>query len=274
MEKLKHKHLPPIWIAVILGVILLLISGGVGYVWYAAEREAKKAEDTAKETPAAEKDLTEEVTVNEVDANWNLVTNKKAGYSIKIPKVTYDPNGACEYVSASDHSYRPRSSEVPVTVLSEDSGKTYIVPEYYWELSGETTETKNGGTTHYYSKCTKTTRTIASMEDEDNKYHQGWIIDWAEVKSDAQVSAFIGNQYGKGCGMESKKETAETGVFDVAVKSAGMEDPNCVINFAYVLKYSPSKERVVGWTLGQSYSFFAKGMVGMDEEMTSSFKFL
>jgi hypothetical protein len=72
-----------------------------------------------------------------------------------------------------------------------------------------------------------------------------------------------------------KKNTSQTGVFDIQIKGDGKDlgSTKCPVNFWTVVKYYPTKQMAASWDIGQDYNF-AIGDNPVDQEMIDSFKFI
>jgi hypothetical protein len=207
-------------------------------------------------TPSA----SEESKTVSLDEIWNLYTNNKYGFSIKFPKKSTGAAPCVWSTEGGDHSYRPKSGPVPVTVFEKNL--VYLTQEFTYKLTGEQKE----GSRSYFSGCDKQTISLANVQDE----FIGWQIEIKTIDSDEELTAFIQSTYGQGCGLGQKKLSTQEGVFDVEVPS---DQSTCFMNFRYVLKYSPEKKMLYSWGLGQDISFSLDN-VPYDEEMVKSFKVL
>lgn len=197
-------------------------------------------------------------------------TNKRLGFSIDIPETAFSLYGGCQWVEDEDApSYRPKEELTPVTTFEEDNG-VYIAFKYAYELMGR--KEVNGYST--FSECEKKDNTLEILKSENRTWH----IITEEIKDDTALTNFIKDQFGSSCSLGEKTESTQEGVYDVKVKGDGldMEYSNCVVNYMYVLRYSPVKQRVYTFDRGQSFAFpqlsdFSKVY---DDTMEDSFKIL
>ena len=119
---------------------------------------------------------------------------------------------------------------------------------------------------------------ITSNQSEFEKV-QGipWAILINMVKNDLELENFIQQRYGEKCKLGTKKESSQTGVFDINVKSDGPES-GCFLNWVLTIKYYPEKNIVAAWDLGQGPTFLKinseKNGAAYDMEMLDSFKFI
>lgn len=208
----------------------------------------------------------------EIDNDWILYKNETLGFSINIPKKVYHNYGAC--LNQDDGSYRPKGDMVPVEVF-EDNYSVFISTLYFWRL-GEI-EDDNG--VNRYMKCEKIENNIDELNNNDAFEQQKWEIVTAHAENDEEVLQFIKENYGNGCKLKEKTTTGINGVFDVKIDAGSYESmqeaesADCLVNYSYVIKYSPEKKLVVTWKIGQSYNFFKDSSFdSYDEEMIESFE--
>ena len=206
----------------------------------------------------------------EQNSELKTYVNEKLGFSIDIPTTAVNPYGACKWVEdETKSSYRPKEAFTPVTTF-EDNDSVYIAFEYSYELAGR--EETDGYS--YFSKCEKKDNSLTLLKSDNRTWH----IVTQTVKNDAELTTFIKEQFGSSCNLGEKKLSAQAGVFDVAVKGDGldMEFSNCVLNYMFVLKYSPEKQKVYTFDRGQSTAFFQllDFSKSYDDVMEESFKIL
>lgn len=94
-----------------------------------------------------------------------------------------------------------------------------------------------------------------------------WTMDVTEIADDAALETWVHNHYGPGCTIAEKAPTAQRDVMDVLLEGDGLslEETRCVLNYAYEIRYQPSKGRVLSWELGQAPSFNAPDGSGADD---------
>jgi hypothetical protein len=92
-----------------------------------------------------------------------------------------------------------------------------------------------------------------------------WTMDVTDIADDAALDTWVKNHYGPGCSVEERAPTVQPGVEDVFIATDGLpiDTSRCVLNFAYEIRYQPSKQRVLSWELGQAPRFSAG--TGTDE---------
>ncbi|UCG24370.1 MAG: hypothetical protein JSW55_19990 [Chloroflexota bacterium] len=214
-----------------------------------------------------------------LDDTWLSYTSRENGFSINIPRTMIHMYGSCKWSEENgDHSYRPELAYVPVAIF-EDGDTVYISSDYYHVLGGETRETSaDGGTRAFFSDCQAVTNSLELLRDPENHFQQKWAIVTVEIHDDEELDAFIKDRYGPGCSLGEKAPSGQEGVFDISIQGDGLdlEQTQCPINFATVVKYFPAGSKVGAWDRGQSYHFPAdvNYSVTYDQEMEDSFRFL
>jgi uncharacterized lipoprotein YehR (DUF1307 family) len=115
------------------------------------------------------------------------------------------------------------------------------------------------------------------LSDSVSDYKKVSGIPWAilvkKVKNDVDLEEFIQMRYGKACKLKSKQLSTQPGILNVDIEGSGPES-DCFLNFVKKVKYSPEKELVAAWDIGQAPKFFDKNEMALDELMSSSFKFI
>ncbi len=261
--------------AIIAGVIAVLVAGGLTFALTRHKpAPAPVAVISPSATPSpsiqpsapAPKQGSETVGVN---GTYSRYINHRLGYSIYLPYRTYIGSADCRFDKA-DNSYRPVQGSVGVRYF-ETGDTVYFAPEYVAHLSGESRQPDN---TSDFSQCNKITTTIPRLQDSSNFELSKWEIITQSVGSDAELTSFIKNRYGQGCSVGERKPIGQSDTFDVSVAGFSMTG-GCPVNYATVIRYSPSRQKVVSWNLGQSVSFTAgpDGSNPLDQEMVNSFRF-
>lgn len=276
----KSSKFPIVLLSIVLFVVLLL----AGFLFYQNQQLKKPVTD---QLPKEETNLLPsgiptavptQISIKpselvSLDNTWNLYSNFNLGFSLKVPKNAIG-GAPCIWKGpeAGDHSYRPATGLVPVKVF-EDVNGVYVNMEYRYQMTGETSE--NGR--YFFSGCEKQMLTPEILKSESP---QTWHIVSEKVTNDQELEAFIQKHFYPGCKLGQKKQSLQTGVFDVSVTGDSQPpDENgittkCFINYMYVIKYSPEKQRVFTWDLGQSIKFSGSETENYDEEMVKSFKVL
>jgi hypothetical protein len=236
--------------------------------------EDQEEDEEDEEDEDEEDDTLKTSEVVEIDDTWSLYTNYQFGFSIKIPSDFYHYDGGCKWSTADgDHSYRPDPAYVPTAIFHDwDNKVAYISCEYYYELSGETTE----GSKSYYSNCTKVLNSLEKLKDETSDYWYGWKFVVETVNNDTELEQFIEDRYGEGCELGDKTPTDQAGVYDVELGGEfGLIDAPgiCNVNYNTEIKYYPAENIVVAWDTGQAYTFCDEEYTCYDDEMIESFRF-
>ena len=175
-------------------------------------------------------------TIEPIDGTWELYTNYDLGFSLKVLKEV-ESYGELEII--------------------EDGDIVYLVgdKEYSYDLILES---------------------LASTGTDFERV-QGipWAILVKEVSNDSELDNFLKQKYGSGCSLGEKTVSGQTGVFDIQIQGDGknLGETECPLNFATIVKYTPSKGLVASWDIGQDVNFFVDGE-GVDNEMIESFQFI
>lgn len=282
-----------IWITIIAVIVTALVVCGGIYAWqnskitateknfqqqiYSLENQIKsfqqsKHQDSGDTPSSTNEDSDETKTISSltsIDQTWDLYTNKKYGFSIKVPKKMFHGYGSeCEWKI---DSYRPKGGIVPVKIFEDEN--IYISSEYFYKLTGETVRNN----IYYYSGCDKVINSLSYLKDYKNKYVQSWEFVIREISNDIELENFIKERYGSGCKLGSKNPSSQSGVFDISIQgdSKDLVETNCPLNYMTVLKYYPAKNKAVSWNLGQAHTFVADESYQnvYDQRMVDSFKF-
>ncbi|OIP23322.1 hypothetical protein COX95_04035 [bacterium CG_4_10_14_0_2_um_filter_33_32] len=240
----------------VFGLLFLIFIIGLGITIFIKISTNKKSNS----------EKVDEVELKPVDRTWNLYTNRKLGFSMKIPKEVNSPFGACELNDKKD-SYIYKYSVVPLKI-TETSDAVDVTTSYYYELL----ERQGSSFTGYkYLDCKK--RDLSGG---------GWRIIVKNVSNDKEIDNFIKSQMDKigggSCfGIGKKTPAKQKGVYDIEIKGDGkdLEESSCPVNFAYALEYYPAKNKIAYWFLGQEATFYKDGDSNYyDDEMSDSFSFI
>ena len=215
-------------------------------------------------------------TIAGVDASWNEYTNPILGFSMQIPKQMMAYYGQCQWSDQNgDHSFRPVQALVPVTVF-ENGNSVFITTQYYYELGGETQENNRS----YFASCDQVQNSLALVQDQSNTLQQKWELVFADVATNQELDNFIKSEYGQGCGLGQQTPSQQQGVMDVKIDTGNFDDleqaeaNGCLVNYVYVIKYDPDKQKAVSWKMGQAMTFIGEdGLTGFDTSMKDSFRF-
>ncbi|MBU4380953.1 hypothetical protein L6255_03475 [Candidatus Parcubacteria bacterium] len=282
-----------IWITIVAVIITALVVGGGVYVWQRStiknteqglqqqidtlENQMKllqqsKSQDNDTTSPLTEIDTDKTETsssLTSIDQTWDLYTNHKYGFSIKVPKKMFHGYGSmCEWKT---DSYRPKGGIVPVKIFEDEN--VYISSEYFYELTGETVK----NSIHYYSGCDKVINSLSYLKDDKYFQQQSWEFVIRDISNDIELENFIKEHYGSGCKLGSQNPSNQSDVFDISIQGDGkdLEETKCPLNYMTVLKYYPEKNIAVSWHLGQATTFVADESYQnvYDQKMVESFKF-
>ena len=203
-------------------------------------------------------------TLTSIDDTWNLYSNNLLGFSIKIPKMSFEYGGVCI-------NGKLDVAMVPVTTFDDSQG-TYITYEYFNEYP-------------INNVCKKTINDLNTIQQRANQWKNGngnnlivpsnWHVVIAKVENDNELEGFIKTNYGSGCKIGTKS-LSPTGTYDVKILGDGLDlsETKCPINFVYALKYSPELHKAATWGVGQEVVFSsANYKQNYDSEMINSFKF-
>lgn len=275
------KNKSPNWAVISLSVFLLisLFFNGYLFLQFSQFKKQESVKPNLYPTPSTEispiptREKTSELI--SLDNVWNLYTNYRLGFSIKVPKIA--TGGApCVWKGEKegDHSYRPASGPVPVKIFEDENG-IYINHEYRYKLTGETKEGNEAqGYRSFFSDCEKETITLDILKTERP---QTWNIISEKVTSDQELETFIDRHFHPSCSLGEKKQSDQIGFFDVIIRGTDptMKNNTCWLNYDYVMKYSPEKQRAFTWDIGQACSFnYNEYNNCYDQEMRKSFKIL
>lgn len=210
---------------------------------------------TASPTPA------QVSTITSIDNTWNLYTNNKFGFSIKVPKL----------IAGESHNNCPSNYAVSTAIYDDNIG-VYITDEYFYEYPQN-------------NVCQKTINNLSIIDQRANQWKSGqgnplfvpnnWHIITANASNDSELESFIKSNYGTGCKLGAKS-LSSTGMYDVKIQGDGLDlgVSKCPINFVYSLKYSPELRKAATWGVGQAVTFSSPDYKqSYDSEMINSFKF-
>ena len=96
-----------------------------------------------------------------------------------------------------------------------------------------------------------------------------------KAENDEDINNYLQNRYAAQCSIKSKKKN-ENDYLDIEIDT-GSADPNnpdsCFINYLTKVKYSPEKNLIASWDLGQACNFMVEGECA-DPKMVESFEFV
>ncbi len=268
-------------IIITVGIVLIVSCALSISVWYLMNEQSKKDKATNdQKVEVLQKQIDElrdsesnsnnkDSKISSIDSDWNLYTNYNDGYSIKIPVKANGWYGGCSWATKdNDNSYRPADGLISTKVF-EKSGVANIDFEYFYKLTGEKAQPDG---TYKYSGCEKVVNTFNTVNGEAAK---SWRIQTASAKNDNELNTFL-KKYGSSCSLGEKKQVSDD-LYSISIKGdgLGLEDTKCPVNYATSIFYSPSKQKVYYWNLGQSSRFTsADTNTSYDLEMVDSFKLI
>lgn len=267
IQPVSHQLSSP-WLVVLLLIIVASISGGGVYFWQ--QNKLKNVQPVSM--PPVVVLPTEEPTLvpskfistprlTSLNAVWNLYTNAKSGFSIKIPKT----------VSPGSHNNCPQDVASPTAIFDDATG-AYITVSSFYEFPVN-------------NICPKTINSLAIIDHRANQWKSGqpaplfvpvnWHIIVAKVNNDNELDQFIKTSWGNGCKLGAKT-LQPNGVYNVKINGDGLDlsETKCPMNFALAFKYSPEFKKAATWGIGQDVTFYsAENGDIYDEEMVNSFVF-
>lgn len=275
---------PKAWLFVLIVVIISACVGVFVYFWqqhkfnemernlnYRIDFLESQVADSKKvdaEDMMVEKENSDDLNFVSLDETWNLYTNEKYGFSIKVPKMMYQPYGDCVL---SNGFFVPKGDLVPVKIFEDES--IFISSEYYHDLQGQF---EIEGKT-VFSGCEKVANSIPLLQDRNNYKAMKWEFVASEVESDVELEKFIKEKYGSGCSLGKKVPTEQSGVYRPEILGDGLDlgETACPINYITEIRYNADTNKVVAWDLGQAYTFVGDEDFSKlyDQEMVDSFKF-
>lgn len=267
----------PIAVFVLSLIIVAIVSGGTVYFVQQSkieqlqslnnirEREIPAKTEPTNIIPTAGLVENLESTLVSIDKTWNLYTNSKSGFSMKLPKT----------VETWHHDNCPKRSNVPVVAFDDASG-SYITVKTFYEFQ-KSAEDKT---------CPITENSLSIIDERTNQRKSdprnilmvpnNWHIVTAKAENDSDIDTFVKANYGMGCRIGAKS-LSPAGVYDVKIEGDGLDldTTKCPINFIYVVKYSPEFKKAATWGVGQEVVFSSENYkVSYDGEMINSFKFV
>ena len=246
-------------------------------------KEKNTVEDDEKKVEQNEAETNQNsATLVSVDDEWNLYTNRKLGFSMKVPKENYygfDTNGKPELLDEQGKSCLQKDV---VVVADEKTNRVYI-----------------GSKNVFYSgskeACAPFNFEVFDEQggEPDSGLFGGVILTVAPLKNDV-VSI---NDFLKNMGKSFKYCTVSEPIGDEGINinmdsmnEIGKGENLCILNWNIFTKYSQEKQRFAIMSLGQEEKFLRKGENGNGTEgawdvdsksgkpylagmMTESFKF-
>lgn len=259
-------------------VTVVLLLGLVAGFYFVLNNKINKlniTETSTNSTPTINLSSTttptsQESTLTEYDSTHNLYTNNKFGFSLIIPKSALS---SVECKKEAD-SYRPASGLVPVTFF-ENNETIYLAADNFYSLIGE--QRASDGRTNY-SGCEKGKTTFDLVEKKHIDISSLKIY-VTNVKNDTEIENYFKSKYGSGCRLGEKIESDTPGVYGLEILSDGkdLETSQCPINGSIEAMYSPTRNKLVIFSLGQACNLSKSTSFGGacdDTKIVKSLKFL
>jgi len=265
---------------VILPILIIIILLGVaGYFAYqnyqlrwgnlnvplVVPTSTSKFPITDSDSDTANDSEVKQSTLEEIDNIWNLYTNRKFGFSIKIPKKSDYWVGGCTWEAGGNS---PGKEKFSASVgVNEDENSVYISHEY---MSMYTRKNNEDGTVDVSCKIVPTTL------EELKKQRQTYQILVGYAENDQDLESFIQSRFGDACGVGEKTITDKEGVLNVRVKMDG-DSPatsKCFVNYVYRIRYDTNSNKVYTWDIGQEVTFQDDNYPELQNEMDESFRVL
>jgi hypothetical protein len=242
-----------IWTVVVITLAVGVISGGLFWYFYVRQPEEPTSVMTTKQatssaTPSAQKDET----------TWYKYTNARLGFSMDFPVVSDSYKSSGKNISF----------QKKVTAF-EDGDNVYIA----WDKDA----TCIG---NYSQNCEEklVTNSLETIKKEKSGDFVTWKLSVGNVSNDNELEGFLKKSFGPACTLGNKSPSDQDGVYSVQVNGDGKDwgESKCIINFSYVFKYYPAKNKAVTWDLGMDSSFCKDYYNGpcYDEDIAKTFKFL
>ena len=212
-----------------------------------------------------------------IDDTWTEYRNGRLGFSMRIPQTMLYGMGDCRWSEdGGDHSYRPVWAEVPVEIF-EDVDRVFITAANVVELTGQVQEPAGAGYRSFFSGCERIENSLERVRSQESTSAL-WEIAVAHTGSEADLETLIDDYYGECFRLGEFTEADANGILRVRVLGDGLppEESACLLNYGYILLYSPAHERAATWATGQSTHFLYDVTTGegYDAEMAESFRFL
>jgi hypothetical protein len=213
-------------------------------------------------------------TLVQKDANNNLYTNNKFGFSLVIPKSAIS---AIECRKESD-SYRPNIGSVPIAFFENDD-IVYLAADNFYRLTGEQ-KTSDGRSNFSGCEKLKTTFKLIETDRVSSDRFASLKIYATNIKNDDELESYFKSKYGLGCRLGEKNLSDIPNVYNVKILSDGKDlvESQCPINFAITTEYNPIKGKLVIFELGQACNLYQDNHIGggfcYDTDIVKSLKFL
>lgn len=244
--------------------VLLLVILSTSYFTRKSASNSQPASQSPASSPAAE-------TASELvslDDTWNLYTNHRLGFSLKVPKYSIGHKAGCAW---DNNSYHRKYAIVPITVIDDANG-AYIVPAFEFQLLGENVDSSGRSS---YSDCRRVDTTLSSLQLESSRRNWHFIAD--TVANDEELTRFIQSRFGSACSIGSTQpDPHNPGTYRINVKGDDKDpgESECFINYVYDIRYTPGRHQIIAWNYGQNISFFDDQGNFFDGIMQDSFRII
>lgn len=182
--------------------------------------------------------------LEEYNDEYNLYTNYKLGFALKVPKAAYNyniKNGQMEWEK--------------LTIVEKDQA-VYLMPQseresFLKNFKSEREALKEGITFGFYVQ---------------------------DAKNEKELDDFMKYNFGKDCNLGKKNSSWQDGAYVLSIDS--LYDPDsgkdCFVNYAAKTMYYPKKNKLVSWDMGQAinFSFDKNNYRPADDTISESLWFL
>lgn len=266
-KKVYHITFSAILIAITIGTVFVLSKE--------YNKPISNENNIVKEEPDA--DNNSNLVLKPPVEKWETYSDSKLGFSIKYPTMVYGLYDCAER----------KNIWIPLKIINDkDNEITYITQEYSYKANWNSEQDKFDG------PCRKITYSLEYLQNEKKEFQKeqfylwwkpflGWAISTRNIKNESELDKFIKDNYGSECSVKSKTSWNQNGVYEINIQAENSKEeginPNCPLNYAYKVLYSPEKNKVISIDLGQECTFGTnpneKSYKCYDENMINSFKF-
>lgn len=215
------------------------------------------------------------VELRSIDEEWNLYTNHKLGFSMKIPKRMYRWDAVCEPSKGSDGTiYTPGPGIVPVVVI-EGGDRVYITSKTVIALSSSKND-PSGKTRYPNDQCEIKENTLEMLWNRDYTSYI-WDIYVQQVDAEEDLERMVDNYYGEcfSVGEITPIEDRYFSFVQVLGDQKPVEESQCLLRGMYIFAYSKNLRTAATWKTGQSVHFpSGPENEDYDWEMWKSFQFI
>lgn len=167
-------------------------------------------------------------------------TNTALGVAFDFPQTAVSLNGACTW---EDHSYRPGTASVPLTVIEDPASRSvYLAPAYFYDLAGSAPHGNvNDGYSYTFKKCNKIENSLFTV-DAGLFENTRWKMTVEPIENQAELDTHIKQKYGEGCSVDSFTPTQYSGSLLVHTQGDGksLDETKCMVTD--FLLYNPARK--------------------------------